>query len=365
MSEGKLYHKLAQNFVNAGMMPFSITDTVAEIMKIVFTEEQARFLLNIKTSYRLEQIKSLTDLDDDALDKMLKELMYIGAIIAIPSRSTGVMVYRLAPFFPGMLEFTLMRGEFGEKQKKIAQLWEQVFNESVDLTQKNYKMMVKAYSQIPAIDRVVPVEELVEVPEEKILPYEEISKILEKAETVGLATCYCRHRKDLLNDPCKVTDDRKNCFALGRAAEFLISQGFVKRISKEEALKILKKAEDQGLVHKTFHTRFDLTREEDGICSCCKCCCGTFELRHRGAAPILSMTSYIAKIRTDDCVGCGTCVENCNALAIELEDDIAVIDENMCIGCGVCVHLCPENAIDFERTGPRKVMVPPVQLPNN
>ena len=79
---------------------------------------------------------------------------------------------------------------------------------------------------------------------------------------------------------------------------------------------------------------------------------------------MLSMTSYLAKVNEDDCSGCGTCVEKCNALAIELEDDIAVIDEMVCIGCGICAHLCPENAIEFERTGPRKVMVPPVKLMN-
>lgn len=362
MSEGKLYRNIAQNFVNAGAMPFNITDTIVEIMKIVFTEEQAKFLLNFKKSYRLEQILPITDLEGEALDKMLKELMHLGAVIGIESRSAGVMVYRLAPFFPGMLEFTLMRGEFGEKQKKLAQLWEDVFNEMVEMTQNNYKSVVKVYSKLPALDRVVPVETLVEVPEEVVLPFEEISKIIENAEVVGLATCYCRHRKDLLDDPCKVTDDRKNCFALGRAAKFLIREDFCEEISKEEALKILKTAEDQGLVHKAFHTRFDLTREEDGICSCCKCCCGTFEIHHRGAAPMLSMTSYLAKVIEDDCTGCGTCVEKCNALAIELEDDIAVIDENVCIGCGICAHLCPENAIEFERTGPRKVMVPPVKL---
>ena len=362
MSEGDLYRKITQNFLNAGGMPIPITDTVVEIMKLVFTEEQAKFLLNFKKSYRPEQLKSITDLEGDALDKMLKELMHLGAVIGLESRSAGVMVYRLAPFFPGMLEFTLMRGEFGEKQKKLAQLWEDVFNEMVENTQKHYKRWLKVYAKLPAIDRVVPVEELVEVPEEVILPFEEISKILEKAEVIGVATCYCRHRKDLLDDPCKVTDDRKNCFALGRGGKFLISQGFAEEISKEEALKILRTAEDQGLVHKAFHARFNLDREEDGLCSCCKCCCGTFEVHHRGAAPMLSMTSYIAEIKTDDCIGCGTCVEKCNALAIELEDDIAVIDENICIGCGVCVHLCPENAIELKRTGPRKVLVPPVKL---
>ena len=71
-------------------------------------------------------------------------------------------------------------------------------------------------------------------------PFEELSKIIEKQETIGVATCYCRHRKDLLDDPCKKTDERQNCFSFGRTAEFLISQGFMNPISVEQAMKILK-----------------------------------------------------------------------------------------------------------------------------
>jgi len=325
MSEnGRIWYKAARNFVKAGRLPVPITDTVIEIVKTLLNEEQAKFIVQFKkSSYNSEEIKSITDLDDKALEKMLNDLMYAGAISGIPSRSTGAMIYRVVPFLPGLLEFTLMRGEFGEKDKKLAQLHKKFFDDLVEGTQKNYDQLMKEYNKIPGIARVIPVEEEIEPRQEIVLPLEELSKIIEKYDPIGVATCYCRHRKDLIDEPCKKTDDRKNCFSFGRTAEFLISQG-----------------------------------------NCCKCCCGTFEAHYAGAFPLMDISTCLASVNADDCVGCGTCVENCNAEAIELEDTIAVMNEDRCVGCGICAHLCPESAITMNRTEMRKVFVPPPKLTN-
>ncbi len=358
------WYKLARSFVKAGSIPLPLNDTVEEILQLVLTEEQRDFLLNFqKPSYNVNEIKTLTDLDEESLNKMLNDLMHLGMISGIPSRSAGIMVYRMTPFFPGVLEFTLMRGETNPQTKKLANLWEKYFNRLAEGVQKQYESSMRLLKELsPSIDRVVPIEEEIEVRKEVTLKYEQLSKILYKYDTLGLMTCYCRHRKDLLGDPCKATDNRKNCFSFGRVAEFLIEQGFAERISHEEALKILKQCEEEGLVHKAFHNSLDPNKELDGMCSCCKCCCGTFDIHYKGALPLMSIASYLAKVDKELCIGCGTCVEKCNAEAIELEDAIAVIDEEKCIGCGLCAHHCPEDAINMERTGPRKVFVPPPKL---
>jgi NAD-dependent dihydropyrimidine dehydrogenase PreA subunit len=359
----KLWYKVAKVFIKAGRLPLPITDTVTEILKTIMTEKQAEFLLLFKKpSYTIDEIKPETNLDEDSLHKMLNDLMHIGVITGIPSRSTGIMVYRVTPFLPGLLEFTLMRGGTSEKDKKLAKLHRQFFNDLVLGTQKNYDQMMDQFKGTPSLDRVIPVEEEIETRQEIVLPLEEISKILDNYDTIGVAICYCRHRKDLIGEPCKKTEDRRNCFSFGRTAEFLISQGFQTKVSKQEALEILKKCEDDGLVHKAFHTNLDPMKEIDGICNCCKCCCGTFEMYYSGAAPLMDLTSYLAKVNENDCVGCGTCVENCNAEAIELIDTIATIHENKCIGCGICAHLCPEKAIRIIKTEPRHVFLPPPQL---
>jgi len=300
-------------------------------------------------------------MEDLALKQMIKDLNHNGALTAIPSMSTGVMVYRIVPFFPGMLEFTLMRGETNEETKEIARLWQKFFDETVELTQKNYDLVVKSLKNARSMDRVIPVEEEIEVNQERIIPLEEMSKIIENYDTIALTTCYCRHQKDLVGNPCKTTDLRKNCFGFGRAAEFLIREDFGEKISKKDALRIMKESEKAGLVHKAFHNGLDSTKEIEDICQCCKCCCGTFSSHYSGAAPFLSQTSYMAHVNEDDCMTCGTCVEICNAEAIKLED-IAVVDEKRCIGCGLCAYHCPEKAIEMKRTGPRNVFVPPPKL---
>jgi NAD-dependent dihydropyrimidine dehydrogenase PreA subunit len=255
-----------------------------------------------------------------------------------------------------------MKGETGEKDKRLAVLFQNFFDELVQSTQTNYDLLVSAFKNVPSIARIVPVEEEIDPKQEVVIPFEELSKIIEKQDTIGVATCYCRHRKDLLDDPCKKTDQRQNCFSFGRTAEFLISQDFMNPISVEQAMKILKKAEDDGLVHKAFHNNLDPEREIEGMCNCCKCCCGTFEMYHSGASPLNDLTSYLAEVDTDSCVGCGTCVENCNTEAIELIDTVALINGDKCIGCGVCAHLCPENSISLKRTGPRNVFILPPKL---
>ena len=358
----KLWDKVARKFMKAGSLPFPINDTVIDILKMVITEEQAMFLsLLKKSSYNLEQLKSLTDMNDEALNKMIKDINHTGALTAIPSKSTGVMVYRIVPFFPGMLEFTLMRGETNESTKEIARLWQKFFDEIVEFTQKNYDLMLKSLENRPSVDRIVPVEQEIELNQERIIPLEEMSKIIEENDPIALVTCYCRHQKDLIGEPCKTTDLRKNCFGFGRAAEFIIKEKFGEKISKEDALRIMRESEEAGLVHKAFHNGLDPTKEIEGICQCCKCCCGSFSSHYRGGAPFLSQTSYLANVDEESCIACGVCVEKCNAEAIEVEDR-AVIDEGRCIGCGLCALHCPEKAIKMERTGPRTVIVPPPRL---
>ena len=139
----------------------------------------------------------------------------------------------------------------------------------------------------------------------------------------------------------------------------LLAQLEAKQNDVKAHMKTLDEA-GEGFDTKAYDaTLDDLQKDIEGICSCCKCCCGIFQLFYGGVMPFHTITSYIAKVKEDDCVGCGTCVEKCPMETIDLEDAIAIINENKCIGCGVCAHHCPEGAIYLERTGPRNVFIPP------
>jgi Pyruvate/2-oxoacid:ferredoxin oxidoreductase delta subunit len=249
-----------------------------------------------------------------------------------------------------------------ERDKKLANLFDTLFEEMSEGTQKNYDNIIPQYKNFPPVDRVIPVEEEIDIQQEVVLPSEEVKKVVEKFDDIAVALCYCRHQKDLMGDPCKIDAPRENCLLFGKTAKFSIEQGFASPISKQDATKILEEAEEHGLVHKAFHIHQNPERNEEAICSCCKCCCGIFQLYYRGVMPLYTLSSYLAQVNQDDCIGCGTCVRLCPMEAISLDEDIAVITESRCIGCGVCVHHCPEDAMVLKRTGQGDVFVPPPKI---
>lgn len=56
----------------------------------------------------------------------------------------------------------------------------------------------------------------------------------------------------------------------------------------------------------------------------------------------------VAKVKAEDCVGCGACADVCPQTAIKIENDIAVINEKDCVDCGACVDECPNAAITMD-----------------
>ena len=51
-------------------------------------------------------------------------------------------------------------------------------------------------------------------------------------------------------------------------------------------------------------------------------------------------------ISTDDCIGCGICVDACPQGVLEVNGGaVEVANEDSCIACGECLEECPMGAI--------------------
>ncbi len=57
----------------------------------------------------------------------------------------------------------------------------------------------------------------------------------------------------------------------------------------------------------------------------------------------------VATVKTEECTGCGICVDECPATAIELKNEKAKVNEEECTECGTCADSCPNSAITVEQ----------------
>ena len=362
MSE-KVWYKAAKLIVRASGNPlFQANETLVELLQTLLNEEQVNFLLNFrKPNLTFQELKEKTGMNDTNLMEMLNSIMDNGILMDVPIENTNIMEYRLLAPVADIFEFSLVRFDRPiEQKKKLALIYEKMFQEAIEMTQANYEGLLPIFKDnVPIFARIIPVEKELTVPQEKVLPFHEASKIIDEQDIISLSECPCKLERALIDEPCKTASDLNRCLHFGNVGRYFIEHDLGKSISRDEAKRVLKEADEEGLVHKTFHDDFDLDKSENCICSCCKCCCILFQSYYRGILSFHTLTSYIAKLDESKCEGCGTCVDKCPIEAVTLVDGIAHDDEHKCIGCGVCVHHCPEKARTLERTAQREIYIPP------
>jgi Pyruvate/2-oxoacid:ferredoxin oxidoreductase delta subunit len=311
------------------------------------------------------------------VEQLATSLAKKGLIFNQPS-STGLMVYRLLPFMlVGVMEYKFMTKLTGSQEEKdLANLFEKLLAELRGQIQDNYEALSPLFNTAPAFDRtvptritedgkpiqIIPIHKTLEAAEEFVLPSQTVEEIINKFDDIAVGYCFCRQRRSLLGEPCSTDAPTLNCFTFGKSARHTAAQGFAKKVTREEALKIMKEAEDAGLIHKAFHPGSRESKPETSICNCCKDCCDTFGLWRSGTLPLINSTYHLSVIDADSCTGCGTCVEWCPTDAIILNaEGLAQRDESACLGCGVCSRFCPEEAISLKE-GLRRVFIMPPRL---
>jgi len=375
------YERAASVICKQGIIPFPVNNITIGIIKEVVEDNKDELDLiwafRDKPSQTLEELKNSSGLTEDKIEELTASLAKKGLLFNQPS-SAGIMVYRILPLMTvGLMEYRFMGKLKGdEKEKRLAHLFQDLITQMRDQVQKNYDAFVPLLKQMPPIDRTVPlrktedgkpiriisVDRQIETPTEVILASQSIEEIIDKFDEIAVGHCFCRQRRSVLGHSCSLGAPTENCFTFGKSARHTVAQGFARMVSKEEALEIMKQAEEAGLVHKAFHPNSKISRPETSICNCCKDCCDTLRLWREGAFPLVNATNYLSIIDQDICVGCGECVDRCPTDAIVLNDEgKAERDENACFGCGICARFCPEKAISLQE-GPRKVFVLPPRL---
>nr|QIV52822.1 4Fe-4S ferredoxin [uncultured bacterium] len=310
------------------------------LLQALFDEEEAKTALNLSpfAPEAPEKVAARMGEDPGVMAQRLDEMAAKGLIYS--SCRGDENWYKTIQLVPGIFELQFMKGEYSDRTRELARLFDALHNASMPKGEEGASPLAGG----PGVHfaRVIPIGKTVKH-DLDIFPFEEAKKYVGEAETITVSVCYCRHEHRLLDRGCEYPDDV--CLQFGSFAKFVKERGFGREITKAEALDVLQRSADAGLIHTSSNTREQI----DFICNCCTCCCGILAGVSRFGAPVRSVSSnYEVAVDPDECTACGECVERCQMDAVSLEADVPRFDLDRCIGCGVCVHLCPSGALTLQ-----------------
>ncbi|MBZ5496385.1 MAG: 4Fe-4S binding protein [Acidobacteriia bacterium] len=176
-----------------------------------------------------------------------------------------------------------------------------------------------------------------------ILPYERAEELVRRASKIVVAPCICRRERGMAGEGCSKLGEA--CLVFGLGADLYQRNGLGRPIGREEALDILARADEAGLVLQPGNAQ-----EPTNICCCCGCCCGVLgSLKTYPRPAELVSSPFRAVARSESCIGCGACTTRCQMGALQLESERVALNSDRCIGCGLCVSTCPTDSLTLAR----------------
>ena len=324
MDVTEMYQELADKL----MMGHS--DRIKKIYSMIADEDEAKLLLAmpaLPVDLADATGRSLDDIND-ALDVLFKKgLVFI---------STSSGKYRTCRDIVQFHDATIL---WKEASREFLDVWKEWTSEEWHQTAK----MAEAIMPNPPT-RIIAVETALEE-KNQILHYENVKEIIERSNRIAVTPCTCRVADGACGQPVEV------CLQLNRGAEYAIKRGTGREINKAEAMDVLRKSEEAGLVHVTMNS----DHIDHYICNCCHdCCIGLRVIRSEEGSKFVAPSRFQAEIDEEECVGCESCLERCyfDALSMTDDDSMATVNTDKCVGCGLCAVVCPSDAIHFNEAHP-------------
>jgi electron transport complex protein RnfB len=252
----------------------------------------------------------------------------------------GTFKFGALPFVPGIFE-----QQSEGMDKTLAALYEGYFKE---VFHRNL-----AESEPHLIHRPIPVNRSIDI-SYPMAVYDNSREIVRNQELIAVAKCICRVQKGAIHEGCQMP--LETCFMFGSQAQYYMDRGTGRRVNVDEALEIMDRCEEAGLVTMPFNTMTPAN-----ICNCCSDCCVVLGPLQKHPRPVeIIKPGFHASVDSDRCSACETCLERCPMDAIVMgTGDKAEVNLDRCIGCGLCVNTCPEEAIHLEAKPEHERVLPP------
>jgi NAD-dependent dihydropyrimidine dehydrogenase PreA subunit len=176
----------------------------------------------------------------------------------------------------------------------------------------------------------------------QVLPIEDVEEVIDMVNSITRIPCGCRYFST-------GKSDQRYCFGIGMdkwgvMGKYPDSASSLEVLSKEEAKKIIRDYDNEGLMHSIWT---GMTPYVIGICNCDRDCGAYNRYIYTGGPPTFFRAEYVCHVDVELCQGCKSCMSQCQFGALFYSSALArvFIDPARCFGCGVCRAACSTNAI--------------------
>lgn len=323
---GQVYYDLREQMDQYSVgFPSTESGVDLKILEKLFSEEEAEMYLNLSMVLEThDAVAERVGREPGEVADLLERMVDKGLIFRLKKGDSAK--YGAAPFVVGSFEYQVK-----DMDREFAELYDQYFLEAYGKQGMGLTPPMRTIPVNKSIDHSWPVA-----------PYEDVKEIFKNRDKIAVANCVCRVQQGLLEKACD--SPLEACFQFGSHAQYYVDKGMARFVTTEEALAIIDKCDEAGLVPQPF-----VAKDAGGLCNCCGDCCGILRSIKMSPKPAEKVfTSYYAKVDPDECSACETCVDRCQMEAIAVGDeDVAEVDRDRCIGCGLCVTTCPSEAVSL------------------
>ena len=326
-----------------------------EILEILYTPEEAALAARMPVKpLSLEKLSARVGVPAESLRPRLDAMADKGLVMDLVHPRTGRTAWLLSPPVVGFFEYSLMRARDSIPKKRMAEALHAY-------THGDEAFAREAFGGATTIGRALVHETaLAEDPLPDVLDWQRASAVVGEARSWAVSLCYCRHKAEHLGQACGAPQEA--CLSLNGGADFVTRRKFGRAIGRSEALEILARSREQGLVQIADN----VVNRPTFVCNCCGCCCEQLQGANRWGLAAVNPSGFAPRRDAAACSGCSRCARACPVAAIEMVPERQAgkpknglapsIDGERCIGCGVCASACHKGALRMEAGGaPRPV----------
>ena len=287
------------------------TDPEYMILEPVVTDDMAEVAMHLEFRKPLsaKEVAMLSARPISDVEDILWELARDG--VCFVNKIDGEDKYWYDTWVPGIMEMMTNNIENVKKHPQIAEAFEAYGRVRGAASAGMFPVGI-------GLMRVIPIESAIDGNSRRA-SYEEVSKYLNEHDIFSVSDCSCRTARESMGEGCgHLKEDM--CIQMGHAAEYYIRTGRGREITRAEAFEIIKRAEENGLVHQIPNT--DGPGKTHAICNCCGCSCLSLRTAEMFINTDMVRSNYVSHIDREKCVACGECVESCPTNALHLGQKI-------------------------------------------